>query len=105
MPIEFDSSTFVTTNLRSIVAANKSVEAHSAALGIEGDLAIQTWHLVASLSELCASHGVTLQAVLDDVNNHVRTGQITLPATAKILRKEHAAAPSKPSACDDRAFG
>lgn len=48
-------------------AASLAIQAHKAALGIEGDDSVQMWHLLASLLEWCRATGVDLDAELSDV--------------------------------------
>lgn len=64
---------------RSVNAAAKAVEAHRDALGIEGDVSTQVWHLLGSLQEFCATHSVDLDEQLADVRRQLASGEIELP--------------------------
>jgi hypothetical protein len=88
-------------SLSALGAAGKALAAHTERLGIEGDSATQLWHLVGSLSELCASQGLSLQDILTDVNEHVRRGDIILAGTHRQLLKQPVAAPSEKGVLSD----
>ncbi|WP_429481897.1 hypothetical protein [Paraburkholderia youngii] len=62
-----------------IAAAAKAIDAHHAALLIEGDESIQLYHLLASLHEYCASKRVDLDAVFKQVREDIESGDVQSP--------------------------
>jgi hypothetical protein len=50
-----------------IIAARTALAAHTASLGIEGDLEVQIWHLLHSLLDLCDAEAIDLDNLLADV--------------------------------------
>ena len=69
-------------------AAEKVLDAHRAALGIQGDTEIQVWHLLATVQEYCAVKGVDLDTQLKDVRQQIAAGDLVSPAWEKVHRRQ-----------------
>jgi len=86
----------VSRQSRSVAAATAAIKEHANALGIEGDSAIQIWHLVASLQEYCAANAVDLDAQLADVRKKIAAGEIESPLWVESQRKQARERPLSP---------
>lgn len=84
---------FANAEVGSVHAAGRALEAHSKALGIEGDSETQVWQLIASLQEYCAVNGIDFDSQLSDVKDQIRRGDVGLPAAAEKLRAVSQPAP------------
>lgn len=54
-----------------VIAAERAIEAHKQAMGIEGNEKTQAWHLVLSLREYCFSNSISFDELIRDTERHI----------------------------------
>lgn len=92
---EMEDAAPAVANQPSVQAAEAALKAHENALGIDGGVNIQVWHLLVSLHEYCAARGVDFDTELAEVKNGIASGELDVPACYALAKKKPVSGASK----------
>ena len=72
------------SNVRSAIAGERAIEAHTGYLSVEGDASAKLWQLLASLHEWSAEAGVDFDDELRDFRAELSAGRLNMPGAQRV---------------------